>query len=177
MRVFATLLTAGLVIYQRYVVRRTNSTAIRADSLHYVTDLLSNISVIIALILSVFQFYWADGLVALLVAAYIIYSATQIAYESLQQLMDREISEEETAQVLAVANANPHALGVHDLRTRRSGQRTFIQMHLDLDASLTLHRAHEIAEEVRIGVEALFTDVEVIIHQDPIGAAHTPDDV
>ena len=165
---FATVLTLCLVLFQRHVVKKTQSTAIRADSLHYVTDLLANVSVIAALVAAYYGWLWGDALVALLVALFIFYSAAHIGYDSLQQLMDREIGESEKKQVITVAESTAGVLGVHELRTRQSGQRTFIQMHLDLDESLSLREAHDIAEYVRLDVEELFPESEVIIHQDPV---------
>ena len=164
----ATGLTLLLVVFQRYVVRRTKSLAISADALHYATDLLGNAVVIAGLVAAIYGILWVDGLVALLVAGFVIYSASRIAWDSLQQLMDHEIDDADKARVLEVANRNPDVLGVHDLRTRQSGQRTFVQMHLDLDEDLPLRDAHDIADQVETDVARLFTDAEVIVHQDPV---------
>lgn len=165
---FSIFLTALLVIYQRRVIRLTRSTAISADSLHYVTDLLTNVSVVLALFLSLYGWIRADAFVAMGMSVFIFYSALSIGYDSFQQLMDHEISEEEKNKVLEIAQAHPKTLGVHDLRTRRSGRQTFIQMHLELDRNLLLLEAHEIADEVEEAIGHLFPEAEVIVHQDPV---------
>jgi ferrous-iron efflux pump FieF len=161
-------LTFALTRVQRFVVRRTGSTAIAADSLHYLSDLLMNAAVILALLLaSEFGILRADPVIALGVAAYILYSAVQIARGALDMLMDRELPAEQRARVLAVVRAHDEVLGVHDLKTRASGPRSFIQLHLELDGGMTLYRAHAVAEAVEAELQTAFPDAEVIIHQDP----------
>ncbi len=165
--VFATLLTVALVFYQRYVIKHTNSGAIKADSLHYTADILTNITIIIALLISSYGTQWIDGLIAILVAIYIFYSAISIGYESFQQLMDHELPEEMKNDVLEIANSHPDVSGVHELRTRQSGQVKFIQLHLEMDGNLPLIRSHAIADTVEEAICKRFPDAEVIVHQDP----------
>ena len=92
--VLAIVMTVGLLAIQRYVIQKTDSTAIRADSLHYLTDLLTNMSVLLALYLSTLGWTWADPVFAIAVAVYIFYSAFHIGQDAFQQLMDRELPEE-----------------------------------------------------------------------------------
>jgi len=169
--VLATVLTLALLGYQYHVIRRTGSTAIRADALHYATDLLTNLSILLALYLASLGWSWADPVFAIGVALYIFYSAFRIGYDAFQQLMDRELPADIQQQILSVAVLNPAVLGVHDLRTRQSGQTRFVQLHLELDKGLPLDQAHAIADEVEARVNALLPDAEIIIHQDPVGAA------
>ncbi len=167
--VFSILATIALLMFQKHVISKTGSTAIKADSLHYKTDLLVNGSVIIALLLAYYGWAGFDPLFALLIAAYILYSAWDIASESLNLLMDRELPTEERNQIKAIVNAHPETRGLHDLRTRRSGTTTFIQFHLELDANLSLRQAHAIADDVEAQIMAEYPDSEVIIHEDPAG--------
>ena len=165
--VVSIVLTALLLLIQRRAIRQTRSTAIRADALHYATDLLTNLSVIVALLLSNYGWVWADSAMAIGVAAYIFYSAGRIGYEAVQHLMDRELGAEVQEQILAIARREPDVRGVHDLRTRQSGQIQFVQLHLELDGDLALERAHAIADRIEHEIAALLPDAEVIIHQDP----------
>ena len=73
------------------------------------------------------------------------------------------------SEIRAIAQEHSGVLGIHDLKTRSSGQSMFIQMHLDLDGSLTLEKAHHIAQQVAMEIYEKFPSSEVIIHQDPIG--------
>ena len=169
--VFATLLTLGLLGLQHFVIRRTGSTAIRADALHYATDLLTNLSILLALYLSSLGWGWADPAFAIGVALYIFYSAFRIGHDAFQQLMDRELSDEILDRILSAANDHEAVLGVHELRTRQSGQMSFVQAHLELDQNLSLERAHGIADEVEDRIKTLLPGVEVIIHLDPVNKA------
>ncbi len=166
----AIALTLALVAYQTRVVRQTNSLAIAADSIHYKGDLLMNLAVIAALGLSVFpSFIWADPIFGILIAAFIVYSAWQIANQSIQQLMDQELPEEEREKIRAVILADVDVQDMHDLRTRMAGNKLFIQFHLELDGNMTLTNAHEVADRVEGAVRNAFPGSEVLSHQDPAG--------
>ncbi len=165
--VLAIVMTLGLLVIQRYVIRKTNSTAIRADSLHYLTDLLTNVSVLLALYLSSLGWTWADPVFAIVVAIYIFYSAFQIGQEAFQQLMDRELPEEILQKIQAIAMSHPEVTGTHELRTRQAGHTRFVQLHLELHENLPLKYAHAIADEVEAEILAYLPGAEVMIHQDP----------
>ena len=166
--VFSIVLTVGLVIFQKYVVRRSGSVAISADSLHYQTDVLINASVLVSIFLaSDMGFVHADPIFAIGIAAYIIYSAWQIGQTSLHILMDHELPDEDRARIIEVAEAQDGVMGVHDLRTRSSGSQVFIQMHVEMDGGLRLRDAHAIADIVEVKVGTAFPNAEVIVHQDP----------
>lgn len=166
--VLAIVMTLVLLVIQRYVINKTNSTAIRADSLHYLTDLLTNVSVLLALYLATLGWTWADPVFAIAVAVYIFYSAFHIGHEAFQQLMDRELPSEVLEQINAIAMAHPEVTGTHHTRTRQSGHKRFVQMHLELNESMSLKRAHEIADRIENEIMAFLPDSEVIIHQDPV---------
>lgn len=175
--VLSIVLTFGLVRYQTYVVRRTGSTAIGADSLHYRADLLANLAIIGALVgAGRLDAAWIDPAAALLVAAYILYSAWGILRTALDGLMDREFPEAERRRILDIAAAHPQVRGVHDLRTRRSGPRSFVQLHLELEGSMTLRDAHAVSDRVERDVVAAFPAAEVIVHLDPEGLAEEAPD-
>jgi ferrous-iron efflux pump FieF len=168
--VLSIVVTLGLVTFQRFVVRRTGSVAISADSLHYSADLLVNTSVVVALLLTV-NLGWsaADPLFAIGIAMFILRGAWSIFRSSLDLLMDRELPEEERQRIREIATAHAGVISLHDLRTRSSGTKIFIQFHLEMDGSLTLLEAHEIADDVMDDIEDAFPDAEVLIHEDPFG--------
>lgn len=163
----AIVLTLVLLAIQRYVIRKTGSTAIRADSLHYFTDLLTNMSVLLALYLSTRGWTWADPVFAIGVAVYIFYSAFQIGHDAFQQLMDRQLPDEILQQIRDVARSHPEVTGIHELRTRQAGHTRFVQLHLELDENLSLKRAHAIADEVEVEILSFLPGAEILIHQDP----------
>ncbi len=167
---FSIAATLLLVLFQRFVIRRTGSLAIKADSLHYASDLIVNASVVVALVLvAVYGWQRVDPVFGAGISLYIIYTAWQIARTALDMLMDRELPDEDRKHIRAIALANPGVRAVHDLRTRASGPTVFVQMHLELDGKLTLAEAHAIADAVEAQVHAAYSGAEIIIHEDPAG--------
>ena len=164
------VLTILLVRYQRHVVRRTGSTAIAGDALHYISDLAMNLAIIGAIVAAHFGYLRVDAVVALLIGAYILYAAWQIGYQSVQLLLDRELDDAERQQIAAVIAAQPGVLGFHDLRTRQSGRTRFIQVHVELDGTQPLEKAHARVVEVGDAIRAALPGSEVIIHADPVKA-------
>ncbi|MDQ6956322.1 MAG: cation diffusion facilitator family transporter [Mariprofundaceae bacterium] len=168
--IFSIIMTLGLLTLQRHVVRKTGSTAIAADSLHYKSDLYMNASVILALVLAVYGWQGFDAIFGIGIAFYILYSAYEIIQHAMHDLMDHELSSDERKQIRELVSQHPQAHGMHDLRTRKSGTTVFIQLHLELDDSLTLLDAHTISDQVEATLMAVYPNAEIIIHEDPISA-------
>ena len=168
--VFSIIATLLLLSFQAHVIRKTNSTAIRADALHYRTDLLVNASVILALWLSVKGWAGFDALFACAIAIYILYSAWEIITVSYDHLMDRELPDEQREEIERLVLQHKSARGLHDLRSRHSGTVTFIQLHIELDDDLSLLEAHKISDEVELCLLEAFPGSEIIIHIDPQSA-------
>ena len=165
--------TMLLLAFQRHVIKKTNSTAIRADALHYRTDLMVNGSVIVALLLANAGWPGFDGLFAGAIAIYILFSARDIIVTSYDHLMDRELPDEDRQKIKALVMQHPKARGLHDLRSRHSGTMTFIQLHLELDGDLSLMAAHKISDEVERSIVNAFPGSEILIHIDPKSVVKT----
>ena len=161
-------LTVALLVLQHHVVRETGSSAVRADSLHYRSDLLLNGSILIALILAGFGFHQIDAWFGLGIAAYILWSAIQIARESFAVLMDEELPPDVSQHMLELARGVPGVLGAHDLRTRISGNHWFVQLHLELPGELTLSVAHGISDQAADAIHKAYPRAEVLVHADPL---------
>jgi ferrous-iron efflux pump FieF len=172
----ATAGTVLLVGYQRYVSARTGSIAISADAMHYTADVLVNLGVALAMVLTAWTgWVLMDPLVGLGVAVYILYGAWGMARESLDILLDREIPDADRRRVIEIARGHPEVLGVHDLRTRHGGAHYIVQFHLDLSAEISLWRSHEIMDEIEAQIRAGFPGCEIIIHADPMGIREAKD--
>ena len=166
---FSLVATIALVTYQSYVARKTGSVAIKADSIHYFSDIALNTGVIIALLLTTYVGWeLADPVIALLIALYIVSSAWKIIKQSLDQLMDRELLPEQRQVIIDLLESQTAIAGYHDLRTRTSGTDVFIQLHLDIDGSISLGQAHAIASEVESSLRTRFPTADILIHQDPV---------
>jgi ferrous-iron efflux pump FieF len=166
--VLSIIATLGLLAVQRHVIKRTGSTAINADSIHYRSDLLLNASVIVALLLAAYGIQRADALMGLGIALYIGYSALRIGLDAIQILMDHELPEEVRTEALALARGVAGVIDVHDFRSRQSGHHWFMQMHVELPAQMSLLEAHDLGEAVRSVLEQRFPQVDVLVHTDPV---------
>lgn len=165
--VFSLVLTAALLMLQHRVIKQTGSNAVRADSLHYRSDLLLNGSILIALVLAGLGFEQLDAWFGLGIAAYILWSAIQIARESFSVLMDEELPTDVSQHMLELACGVPGVLGAHDLRTRISGNHWFVQLHLELPGELTLSVAHGISDQAADAIHKAYPRAEVLVHADP----------
>ncbi len=164
------VLTLALVTFQRRVIARTQSVAISADHLHYKGDLLMNLGVIAALVITAYSGFAAiDALFALGIALHLLAGVWSIVRQSVDILMDKELPLATRKDILALINRHPKAVDVHDLRTRSTGERIFIEFHLELDGSMSLKAAHAVTEEIEKMIFDAYPASEVIIHQEPAG--------
>jgi ferrous-iron efflux pump FieF len=163
-------LTGALVAYQQYVIRRTRSLAIDADRLHYATDIATNLGVVVALVAAgMWGWTIVDPLIGLAIGVVIAYGALKILRGAYDELMDREFDDADRQRIKDIVNRHREVVSLHDLRTRRAGHRSFIQLHLELPPGMTLAEAHRISDEVEDAIRAVFPDAEVLTHQDPAG--------
>jgi ferrous-iron efflux pump FieF len=168
--VVALILTAGLITYQRHVVRKTDSLAIGTDRLHYASDLLLNGSVIVALGLEQFaKVTGADAVFGLLIALWLLWGAWTASSDALAQLMDREWSDDLRERFLAATKEYPELAGLHDLRTRSSGTHHFAQFHVWVPGEWTVQEAHDRLDAVEERLQQRFPGTEILIHVDPEG--------
>jgi len=167
---FAVVVTFALLVYQRSVVRRTGSLAIRVDAFHYRTDLVLNLAVIVSLLLTTELGYLAiDPIFGGLIGMWIIWGAWQVARKAMVHLMDEELPDEDRIRIRQIALKHPKVRAVHDLKTRAAGPNSFIQLHIEMDGGIRLIEAHRISDEVEASIREAFPRAEIIIHQDPEG--------
>ena len=165
--VFSLLMTVALLVLQHRVIKATGSNAVRADSLHYRSDLMLNGSILLALVLASVGFPQLDAWFGLGIAVYILWSAIQIGRESFAVLMDQELPSDVSENMLKLACSVPGVLGAHDLRTRISGNIWFVQFHLELPGELTLSAAHILCDRAADAITKVYPRAEVLVHADP----------
>ncbi|MEM5552757.1 cation diffusion facilitator family transporter [Pseudoalteromonas sp. NEC-BIFX-2020_002] len=171
--IFAIACTLVVVYVQTKVIKHTESIAIKADSVHYKGDLILNAAVLVAILLAQNGMLYADPIFAIGVAGYLLYNSWDIARQSADHLMDKELPDEEKAEIVLIANSHEDVFGVHDVRTRQGGKIKFIQMHLELEDTLPLIRAHHVADEVVAMIQQEFNcEMDILIHQDPISVCY-----
>lgn len=165
---FSTIATVLLVMYQRYVYRKTGSLAVKADSAHYFGDILTNIAVIFALVGALLGFIWLDIVVAIIVAMTLIFSVINIVREALAVLMDQALDPDDEAELIRTIQEMDGVKGFHNLKTRQSGIVQFIQFHLELDGDQLLRDAHDTGRALEARIRERFPRAEVIIHHYPV---------
>ncbi len=165
--VFSIIATIILLSIQYYVISKTNSAAIKADALHYKVDLLANAAVIIALLGANAGFYQIDNALAIIISGYMLYSVKKLVWDAIQNLMDQSLPINEQTAIENIALSVEGVKGVHEIRTRVSGSKPFIQLHLDLDGRLPLQEAHDIGYSAKVAILDYLPEADIIIHLDP----------
>lgn len=162
--------TLVLIAFQRYVVKKTQSIAVSADSMHYMVDVVTNLSVIAGLLaVKLFDINWFDTLAAVFVSGYLLVNAYGIARNAVSMLMDKELGPEIRGRVKEIVHNCSFIRGMHDFRSRDLGGVYLFELHLELDGALSLYEAHELTDVVEQEIEKEFPGAQVIIHQDPAG--------
>lgn len=172
--IFVALVTIGatlaLVLYQQHVVRMTGSIAVRTDQIHYQSDLALNVAVIIVLILEGYaKMMGVDSLIATAIAAWMVYAAMKSFRDAIDMLMDRNWGQDEHGMIHKIVMGHPQVKDMHELKTRTSGYDRFIQLHLVVDADLSVLNSHMISDEVEQLLKEKYHNAEIIIHIDPEG--------
>lgn len=166
----AIVLSALLVCVQRLSLSKAPSLAVEADSAHYRSDIIINAGVMIVLIMaSNGAPTWIDPLFALMVAALLGMISRKIGLKAVDMLLDRELPDEERGRIIAILDTNADVKGWHDLRTHRHGMNMMISVDIEVEASLSLLAAHEIARQLEGQILGVFPNAEVLIHVDPEG--------
>lgn len=164
------VLTLILVAFQNYVVKKTGSLAVSADSLHYVVDLATNGAIVVSLLMvKWFKINWFDTLAAIFISVYLLWNAYGLAKVAVYMLLDRELPEDIRKKVYDIVNGFDFCAGIHDLRSHDLGGTYMFEFHLELDGNLSLYEAHDMTETVERAIKKEFPNSQVIIHQDPSG--------
>ena len=167
---FSILATVLLVLFQTYVANKTNSLAIKADRAHYTVDFLTNATVVLSLLLvHFFGFAYFDVIAALFISAYLLYNAYQLAAESVEQITDKELAPEIREKITEIVRNSKGIHGMHDFRSRSLGDIYYFELHLEIDGSISLLKAHELADAVEHKILEAYPGSQVLIHQDPYG--------
>jgi len=167
--IFSMCFTGILVVYQGYVARVTNSLVVASDRMHYTSDLLFNVGVLLAFGVSmVFHVTWADPVFAIVIALTVIYATRHIGMRAFNNLMNREMPDADIKRIHETIAAMPSIRGLHELRTRNLGAKAILQLEIGLDKHLSFEESHRLTHELEDRLHALFPQAEIIIHADPV---------
>ncbi len=168
--IISLIITISLVTYLNIVAKKTNSMVIKADALHYKTDVFSNLAVLISLLLVTFTGYEIiDVFVGGGIAIYIIYSAYELIHEGVLVLLDRAVDEDLVEKIEEIIKANDRVNTYHLLKTREASNQTFVEVHLVFDCLITLMDAHRASDSIENKIKKLDEKRQWIIniHMDP----------
>lgn len=164
------IITALLVFFLNYVAKKTDNMVIRADALHYKTDLFTNGAILLALALIAYTGeQLIDPILGLAIAVYMTYSAYPIIKDGILMLLDAALNEEDRAKIVAILDNEERINGYHDLRTRESGSHIFVSVHAVFNVSISLYDAHLVSDKIEDAIRKTFEDkkVHIIVHMDP----------
>lgn len=168
--VVSIIITTCLVVFLNFVAKKTNNLVIKADALHYKTDIFSNAAVLVALGLVAFTGeQLIDAIIGLGIAVYMIYSSIPIIKEGLLMLLDAALPEEDVKKIQKAIMRHQDVTDYHFLKTRESGSDIFISVHAVFNVSISLYDAHLVADKIEDEWRALYPDkkVHALIHMDP----------
>ncbi len=158
--VMSVVVTAALVWYLQKEAKRTNSLIIRADALHYKTDLITNGAVLAGLVAVLASgAVWVDAALGLLISGYIGFSAVSLIKEGVLELLDRALNEEQTSRVIEIIRAAPEVKDFHHLRSRVVGGRCFLSVHLVFDENELLRVAHDVGGKLEKQIREVATQM------------------
>jgi len=164
------VITAALVAFLTYVAKKTKNMVIRADALHYKTDLFSNGAVLFALAAIHYTGEeLIDPILGIGIAIFMIYSSIPIIKEGILMLLDAALPQEDREKIEEILNAEPIIQAHHYLQTRESGSHIFISVHAVFNVSISLYDAHLVADKVEVKIREMFEDKKchILIHMDP----------
>jgi len=167
---FSIIIVGGLVWFLIYIAKKTNNLIIKSDALHYKTDLITNSSVLISLVIVKFTgWYFVDYTLSFILGIYIIKEASEIVKEGFEIILDVALDFETVEKIKEIIKKEPLVLDYHCLRTRKAGNRNFVDVHLVLTPDMKLKLAHTIIENVEEKIRAIDPDKKWVIniHADP----------
>lgn len=149
--------------------KRHDSIALEADAHHLMSDVVSSLVVSIGVVIaSMTPLWWVDPILALLVGLNIIRNGWSLVTRSMNGLLDASFSLEDSAKVADVlARFTSADVTFHAVRTRISGSRKFVSMHVLVPGTWSVHQGHEVLEEIELAMHAAINNVHVITHLEP----------
>ena len=150
------------------VAIQTGSQALEADALHLKADIWTSAGVLIGLvIIKITGLAWLDSAIAILVAGIVFKAGYGMTKKSLYELTDISLPLEEEQIIIAVIQSHTEVISYHQLRTRRSGSRRLIDMHLILYEEMHLNLAHAVCDQIEAEIMAKLEFCDVVIHLEP----------
>ena len=174
----SSLINLGIALLLLRVGKEQQSITLEANAHHLLTDVWTSVGVLVGLVgVVVTQWLWLDPVVALLVAANIVWTGSQIVWRSITGLMDPALSPPDLAIIRKVlADYEKDDLQFHALRTRQAGVRKFISMHVLVPGAWTVHHGHELLEKIEADIRRALPNSTVFTHLESLDDPSSWDD-
>lgn len=154
--------------YTRFYAKKIDSSALMADAWHHRSDAFSSIGALIGIFFARLGFPIMDSIASLVIFLFIVKAAYDIFKDAVDKMVDHSCDEETVEKIRACVLSNKEVEGVDLLQTRIFGNKVYVDVEIRVDASYTLTKAHEIAEEVHAMIEQTFPKVKhIMVHVNP----------
>ncbi len=169
--VVASLLNAGLAFVLLRAAKKYRSITLWADGHHMLTDLYTTAGVLVGIgLVAVTGWQILDPIVAIVFGINILIVGVKLLVESMSGLMDAALPDEDVARIQSILDefANSHGVDFHALRTRESGRRRFLEVHMLVPGTWTVKRGHKLTEQVTDELSEAVPELRVLIDLEPI---------
>lgn len=165
------VITGILILYLNFISKKSGNLIIKTDALHYQTDFLTNLAIIITLIVIKFTgFVIIDAIFGIIISFYVVFSAVKIIKEGIYNLLDGAIDKNVVDDIIKFILSKDNVTNFHDLRTRKSANTCFIDVHIVFHIGISLNDAHIIGDEIERYIQTKYNTYSWVInlHFDPI---------
>jgi cation diffusion facilitator family transporter len=166
----ATAINLGVALVLLRASGRHHSVALEADAHHLLTDVWTSIAIVAGVgAIALTGWLILDPLIAIAVAAYIIWMGVGVMRRSVWGLLDRSLPEGEMQDIRAILEPyKSRGMDYHALRTRRAGRRRLVELHLLVPGAMSVSEGHRIADEIEAAIRAALPGSAVMTHLEPI---------
>ncbi len=165
----STVISIIISYYLKIVYNKSKLLILKGEIAHYKADGYTNGSILISILVCrfVYNHYLIDPIIAIIIGYVVAKPAIEILKEALNNILSKEIDDEIKNKIIDILKNENNVLGYHNFKTRKSGERIFIQIYIEINKNLTFEKAHEIVENLEILVENKIENSEIIIHACP----------
>lgn len=166
---FATALNGGLSWFLSKKAQENGSMALEGDSKHLLSDVVTSAGVAVGLLVAEYTgLAVLDPVMALLVAVLIVRMGVKLVLKSSRLLMDLHDPEEERRIMEVLESHVSDSVDFHDLKTRRSGNEVYAEVHLSVDPTLSVEEAHNLADHLEDDLRSELPNTRITIHVEPL---------
>lgn len=159
--VISIIVKEAMYWYTRSVAKKINSGALMADAWHHRSDSLSSIGSFIGILGARFGYLILDSIASIVIAIFIIKAGAEIFIETIRKMTDEACDEKTANKIYEVINKQTGVMRIDDVKTRKFGNKIYVDVEISADGEKTLTETHEIAEKIHKSIEE---EIEFVKH-------------